>query len=89
MLIASVAKVDAIASGTWMNLRSFPPAKFRASYDDEIKQRAIWYYCPQALSEYKLFYLDIAKKLGKLTLLALFFVALAAPSIADLSPDTG
>src|SRR5690606_31835624 len=29
MLIASCASVNAIASGTWMNVRSFPPDKFR------------------------------------------------------------
>jgi len=69
-LIAAVAKVEAIASGTWMNVRSFPPEKFRSTYEDEIKQRSIWYYCPQALSEYKLSYLDIAYSLGMLETLA-------------------
>jgi hypothetical protein len=62
MLIAAVAKPTAICSGTWMNVRSFPPDKFRAAYDDEIRQRATWYYCPQALSEYKVPYLDIAQR---------------------------
>lgn len=62
MLIASVAKVNAIASGTWMNVRSFPPDKFKVPYEDEIKQRATWYYCPQALSEYKIPFLDIARR---------------------------
>jgi len=60
MLIASVAKVDAICSGTWMNVRSFPPDKFRQKYDEEIQRRATWYYCPQALSEYKIPFLDVA-----------------------------
>jgi hypothetical protein len=45
-----------------MNVRSFPPEKFRIQYDEEIKQRAIWFYCPQALSEYKVPFLDIAQK---------------------------
>jgi len=66
MLIGACAKVDAIASGTWMNVRSFPPEKFKASLDEEVKQRATWFYCPQALSEYKLPFLDIAQKLGLL-----------------------
>lgn len=63
MLIASAAKIDAICSGTWMNVRSFPPDKFRTQYEEEIKQRTTWYYCPQALSEYKVPFLDIAHRL--------------------------
>lgn len=70
MLIAASAKVDAIASGTWMNVRSFPPEKFRSVVDDDIKQRATWYYCPQALSEYKIAFLDIAHRQGVLDMLA-------------------
>jgi len=66
MLIASCAKVTAIASGTWMNVRSFATEKFRAAYEEEIKQRATWYYCPQALSEYKIPFLDVANRLGLL-----------------------
>jgi hypothetical protein len=66
MLIASVAKVSGIASGTWMNVRSFPPEKFVMDYEDEMKQRATWYYCPQTLSEYKIPFLDIAHRLGLL-----------------------
>lgn len=53
-----------------MNVRSFPPDKFRAVYDEEIRQRATWYYCPQALSEYKLPFLDIAQRQGILEILA-------------------
>ncbi len=59
-----------MASGTWMNVRSFPPDKFRIPYEDEIKQRAVWYYCPQALSEYKVPFLDIAKKKEVLALMS-------------------
>jgi hypothetical protein len=70
MLVAGAAKTTAIASGTWMNVRSFPPEKFNAAYEDEIKRRATWYYCPQALSEYKIPFLDIAHRLGLLTLMA-------------------
>jgi hypothetical protein len=69
MLIAGLAKANAIASGTWMNVRSFPPEKFKSAYDDEIKQRATWYYCPQALSEYKIPFLDIAKRQQVLNLM--------------------
>lgn len=70
MLIGSVAKVTAICSGTWMNVRSFPPEKFIADYEEEIRTRALWYYAPEALSEYKIPYLDIAQRQGILTLLA-------------------
>lgn len=66
MLVLASCGANAIASGTWMNVRSFPPEKFRIQYDDEIKQRAIWYYCPQTLSEYKVPFLDIALKQGVL-----------------------
>lgn len=66
MLALACAGASAIASGTWMNVRSFPPDKFRAQYDDEIKQRTTWYYAPTALSEYKLPVLDIAQKQGLL-----------------------
>jgi hypothetical protein len=62
MLIAACAKVTAIASGTWMNVRSFPPEKFETKYDEEMKQRTTWYYCPQALSEYKIPFLDMAQR---------------------------
>jgi hypothetical protein len=51
-------------------VRSFPPEKFKATYDDEIRQRATWYYCPQGLSEYKIPFLDIAHRLGLLQLMA-------------------
>ncbi len=70
MLILAAAGANAITSGTWMNVRSFPPEKFRAQYEDEIRQRTTWFYCPQALSEYKLPFLDIAQKQGLLAKLA-------------------
>jgi hypothetical protein len=60
MLVAYVAGATAICSGTWMNVRSFPPDKFSKDYDEEIRRRATWYYCPQALSEYKIPFLDVA-----------------------------
>jgi hypothetical protein len=69
MLIASVAKVSAISSGTWMNVRTFPPDKFIVPVDDEIRQRTKWYYCPQALSEYKIPFLDVAQRQGVLGLM--------------------
>jgi hypothetical protein len=67
MLIGAVAKANAIASGTWLNVRSFPPSKF-SNQDDE-KRKATWYYAPRALSEYKVVFLDIARRVGVLELL--------------------
>jgi hypothetical protein len=69
MLISAVAKVTVIASGTWMNVRSFPPAKFVIDYEEEMKQRATWYYSPQSLSEYKIPFLDIAWRRNVLSLM--------------------
>jgi hypothetical protein len=70
MLIAATAKVTAIASGTWMNVRSFPPDKFRTAYEEEDRRRTTWYYAPRALSEYKFPYLDIAQRFGLLPSMA-------------------
>lgn len=66
LLIAGAAKADAIASGSWLNVRLFPPDKFAASYNDEPRNKAVWYYCPQGLSEYKIPFLDIAQRVGVL-----------------------
>lgn len=69
LLALAAAKVDAIASGTWRNVRAFPPEKFYTRDEDEQSRRATWYYCPQALSEYKLPFLDIAQRNGVLDLM--------------------
>lgn len=69
MLIFASTAATAIASGTWMNVRSFNESKFKLQDDDEIKQRATWYYAPHLLSEYKITFLDLAKKIGKLEML--------------------
>lgn len=66
MLIAACAGADAIASGTWMNVRSFSASKFEAQLEDEIRQRATWYYAPHLLSEFKVSVLDLAQRLGEL-----------------------
>lgn len=69
LLAAHVAGANAICSGTWMNVRSFPPSKFNKDYEEEIRRRATWYYCPQALSEYKIPFLDVAYEQGVLDLM--------------------
>lgn len=65
-LIYSLANVDGIASGTYMNTRSFVPSKFKSPKDDDIKQKSTWYYLPTAFSEYKAALLDVAMQRGYL-----------------------
>ena len=74
-----------------MNVRSFPPDKFRQSYEEEIRQRATWYYCPAALSEYKIPTLDIARRqqiLGQLQPNGSFANAYAAPLFSGQQPTS-
>jgi hypothetical protein len=66
MLCLAACNVDAIASGTWLNVRAFPTAKFYEPEEDEVSRRTTWYYCPQVLSEYKLPFLDIGRRQGVL-----------------------
>jgi hypothetical protein len=66
LLPLGATKVDIIASGTWLNVRAFPIEKFYMPDEDDTSRRATWYYCPQALSEYKLPFLDVAKRMGVL-----------------------
>ncbi len=60
MLCLATANVDAIASGIWRNVRTFSTDRFQETAEDEVSRRVKWYYCPQALSEYKITFLDIA-----------------------------
>lgn len=66
-LMYGVSKADAIASGNFMNTRSFNPSKFKSIKDDEFGRRSIWYYHVDSLSEYKISVLDFAKQRGILT----------------------
>jgi hypothetical protein len=63
MLCLSLSKTDAIASGNWLNVRSFNINKFN-NPEEGIARRSTWYYCPQSLSEYQIPFLDIAMRLG-------------------------
>ncbi len=63
-LCLAAAKVDAIASGTWINVRMFPLEKFNNPEEGTVSRRTTWYYCPQSLSEYQVTFLDIAQKAG-------------------------
>lgn len=66
LLALASANVDVIASGTWLNVRAFQPDKFYTPDEDKQSRRTVWYYCPQALSEYKIPTLDLAQRLGVL-----------------------
>jgi hypothetical protein len=63
MLSLSLTKCDAIASGSFQNLRMFQPSHFVSEKEKIISRRATWYYCPQTLSEYKIPFLDIASRM--------------------------
>lgn len=67
LLPLAAANVDIIASGTWLNVRAFPIEKFYERDPDEKSRRAIWYYCPQGFSEYKIPFLDVARRLNILS----------------------
>jgi hypothetical protein len=69
MLLCAVAGANAIASGNYMNVRLLDTKKFEAPVEDEMRQRAIWYYCPQTLSEFRLSALDFARDRRRLGLL--------------------
>jgi hypothetical protein len=87
LLCAASAKLDVLASGTWLNVRAFKPDKFYAPDEDDISRRATWYYCPQALSEYKIPFLDIAHSVGMLPKMV-SSTPYAAPLFAGASPGT-
>ncbi|MDL2217887.1 hypothetical protein LJC27_04440 [Christensenellaceae bacterium OttesenSCG-928-M15] len=65
-LVYALANSDGIASGTYMNTRSFVPSKFKSPKDDDIKHKSTWYYLPSAFSEYKAALLDVAQQRGYL-----------------------
>lgn len=69
-LVAALAHVDGVASGTYMNTRTFEPSKFQSYRDEDTKRKSTWYYLPDALSEYKATILDVAKQRGFLELFA-------------------
>ena len=66
MLCMACVGVDAIASGSWLNVRSFSTNKFQEPDLDAVSRRATWYYCPNTLSEYKPAFLDMANRRGTL-----------------------
>jgi len=63
-LALALAKVDAICSGIWLKTRVFPLGDFDEEDDSGFAQRRVWYYSPQALSEYQITTLDVAHRTG-------------------------
>lgn len=70
MLPLALAKCDAIAAGNFLNVRWFQPEHFETTDGDDPSRRTNWYYCPQAFSEFKVTYLDVAKRAGILQKIA-------------------
>jgi hypothetical protein len=64
-LFMALAKVDALCSGIWLKTRVFPIEEFR-NEEEGTARRSVWYYCPQALSEYQIPSLDLAQIAGLL-----------------------
>lgn len=63
-LFASICHIDAIASGNYMNTRQFVPRRFRSKTEDMEMRKSIWYFDPNALTEYKANLLDVAYQRG-------------------------
>lgn len=59
MLCMVCTGIEAIATGNWMNTRSFTIDKFKSDTGD-IKRHKLWYYAPSTLTEYSIPYLDVA-----------------------------
>jgi len=70
MLCLALAKCDAVAAGNFLNVRWFQLERFETNDNDEPSRRSKWYYCPQAFSEYKVTYLDVAMRAGLLPRMA-------------------
>ncbi|MCM1091294.1 MAG: hypothetical protein NC413_10670 [Muribaculum sp.] len=64
LLCLSATGIDAMATGTYLNVRSFSN-KFQEN-NNSFQRRSVWYYYPAALSEYKIGFLDIAFNAGVL-----------------------
>ena len=63
LLPLALLRTDAMASGSWLNVRSFTN---RFIDTDEQKRKSTWVYYPEALSEYKLSFMDWAFNHGHL-----------------------
>lgn len=67
LYLLSIANIDGLATGNYMNVRAFDSNNLFNSEDT--KRKSTWYYCPNSLSEYKRPFLDIAYQTRELELL--------------------
>jgi hypothetical protein len=91
LLCLGAASINAIASGTWMNVRAFSPDRFLAADEDEVKRKAVWYYDSSSLSEYKPAFLDMAQQRGVLASMAppvAYASTYAAPLFSGVQPSS-
>ncbi len=65
MIQLALSKIDGLASGNWLNVRSFNTNRCN-NPEEGPSRRSTWYYCPQALTEYQVSFLDIANRIGML-----------------------
>jgi hypothetical protein len=82
---------NAIASGTWMNVRAFSPDRFVAIQEEEIRRKTTWYYAPAPLSEFKIPSLDMAHRGGLLAQMQpppSFGMTYCAPLFQGLQPTS-
>lgn len=90
-LCLAAASVNAIASGTWQNVRAFSPDRFRAADEEDHKRKTVWYYDPSSLSEYKPLFLDSALRAGVLAEMApppAYGSTYAAPLFSGIQPSS-
>jgi len=69
MLPLALTQCDAIAAGNYLNVRWFQPGNFETTDEDDPSRQATWFYSPQALSEFKITFLDVAHRSGLLAAL--------------------
>jgi hypothetical protein len=63
-LLLNAAGIDGVATGNFRNVRSFDPAIFDVPENNDIKQKATWYYDGNTLSEYRVETLTLAYQRG-------------------------
>jgi hypothetical protein len=63
LISLAAAGTDGLGSGNWLNVRHFDPARFDQN-EEALRRHGSWCYCPQAMSEFQVRFLDIAHQRG-------------------------